>query len=48
VHKLSDRNREFDVASRLPLLHGEMLHEAQFIGRVLFRVMPFGQVISPL
>ena len=46
VHVLSDRNREFDIASRLVLLDGEVLQQAQLIGRVLFSMMPFGQVVS--
>jgi hypothetical protein len=46
VHVFSDRNREFYIASRLALLDGEVLQQAQLIGRVLFSMMPFSQVVS--
>ena len=46
VHVFSDRNREFDIASRLVLLDCELLQQAQLIGRVLFSMMPFSQVDS--
>ena len=44
MHVFSDRNREFDIASRLALLHGEVLQQAQLVGRVLFSMVPLGQV----
>jgi len=46
MHVFSDRNREFDIAFRLALLDGELLQQAQLIGRVLFSMVPFGQVVS--
>jgi hypothetical protein len=46
MHVFSDSNCEFDITSRLALLDGEVLQQAQLIGRVLFSMMPFGQVVS--
>src|ERR1039457_6252890 len=34
------------IAFRLALLDGEMLQQAQLIGRVLFSMVPIGQVVS--
>src|SRR5260370_32216550 len=43
IHVLSNCDYELHFTVRLLLLHGELVQLAQLIGRILLRMVPFGQ-----